>query len=440
MVVAPFAACSSEPTASPGADSAVDAREEPARGDYFVAPPDAEDAGPVFTQDGWVRLDFDPDYNCGIFAAPSAGKMPPPFEWEPCPAIVASKGWSCQKIKVTWPPPSAGTITMTPPPDGWTDTAGKAWLVVSPQAGASHFRMVAEADGPVHLALTYPRGGACSLTNGSLDGHRFVISAVRDDLSASKILRWGAIGGDVDALPVVLEGWTDGQSRGYFAGPNAYFALGEDAVRPWAPDAGALAKLSITDPGQAGDFVFVGDALFFTVGTIPYHRIKVYTPADGLRDFVSFGNDVSQHAADFGSDGKDMVWTEAFGRATTNDPWATINIVTAPYTSDPTKIVKRRLRSEVGNVGATPFTVGCGYVIHEIYPSGGSGRRLVRLSDGQSWILRGATDGGASFSLQSALAITCDEIFFRAGTTLPDLDYTIVRIRIDSLGPGEAAD
>jgi hypothetical protein len=132
--------------------------------------------------------------------------------------------------------------------------------------------MVAEADGPVHMAISASNKSSCSLTNGSLDGHRFIISAVRDAPNGGPVVRWGAIGGDVDAVPQILESWTDGQSRGYFAGANAYFALGEDAVRPWVPNAAPLAQLNIIDPGQAGDFAFVGDALFFTVGNIPYHR------------------------------------------------------------------------------------------------------------------------------------------------------------------------
>jgi hypothetical protein len=64
----------------------------------------------------------------------------------------------------------------------------------------------------------------------------------------------------------------------------------------------------------------------------------------------------------------------------------------------------------------------------------------VRLSDGRSWVLRGLSDGGSSLSVQRSLAITCDEIFFRVSMNLSGRDYTIVRIRLDSLGPGEPGD
>jgi hypothetical protein len=234
-----------------------------------------------------------------------------------------------------------------------------------------------------------------------------------------------------------MEIWHDGIGRGYVAGPHAYFAVPQQAIHAWAPGP-PLTTLDVTDPGDTHDPVFVGDTLFLQVDDRAYARIKVYDPSTGLRDFVSFGNDVSANAADFGTDGKDMVWTEAFGRATVEDPWTTINIMTAPYTSEPSQIQKRRLRSEAHSLGAAPYVVGCGYASHE-YSSTETGTRLVRISDGQSWRFTRIADpsGGYAWLFNEPLAITCDELFimFHHG-----YDFQVARIRLDSLGPGAPPD
>jgi hypothetical protein len=194
--------------------------------------------------------------------------------------------------------------------------------------------------------------------------------------------------------------------------------------------------LTFGDPGQGGGFVFAGDVLFFTIGDLYFRRIKVYAPDAGLNDFVSFGNDVAANAADLGTDGKDMVWTEAFGRAAPGDAWTTINIMTAPFTADPSKLQKRRLRSEIGGLGIEPYTVGCGYAAHYVRDKA-AGQRLVRLSDGRSWRLKGISENGFAYAVQETLAITCEELFFRSGT---EENFNVARVRLDSLGPGEPAD
>lgn len=400
--------------------------------DHTVVKEDASlDAGPVFDSEGWVRLDLDPYNDCGFYAAPSKEKLPAPVTWEACPPAVSSMGWNGKQIKITWPPTATGQALM-PPTAGWVDATGKAWLIVSPLTGTSTYEFVTEADGPVHLAMKRRLGGECRFIERTLHERRAVFTAVQE--SKNTLYRIGAIGGDVDGTPAVLESWGDGLRRAYAAGPSSYFVLGDGNLRPWVPGGAPLAKVTNTDPGQIHAPRFVGDAMFFTVDTLAYSRIKVHTIDEGVRDFVSFGNDVSANAADFGTDGKDMVWTEAFGRASTSEPWSKIDIVTATFTADPAKIQKRRVRSEVAGVGAAPFTVGCGYAGHDVRTAGGGGTRLVRLSDGRSWRLIQASGIG----LQGILAITCDEVFVRAAVT--NTESQLYRIRLDSLGPGEAAD
>jgi hypothetical protein len=433
--LAPFAACSGGATATGNADASSDA----GQGERVFpdAPPSeidgAADSGPVYNADGWVKVDFD---SCQFYAAPTPDKMPPRVQWEPCDAPLLAAWPSCRQIKVDWPP-ATGVLAgekMPAPFGGWVDDSGKAWLLTGRYSGSHLYMLAAEADGPVHQALQISPG--CGIGGGSLNARKIVYYAAR---GKTDIEAWGAIGGDVDGVPTTLEIWHDGFGRSYVAGPSAYFAFPEQAIHPWAPGP-PLTTLNITDPGDTHDPVFVGDTLFFQVDSSAYKRIKVYDPANGLRDFVSFGNDVSANAADFGTDGKDMVWMEAFGRATVEDPWTTINIMTAPYTADPSQIQKRRLRSEAHSLGAAPFVVGFGYAAHDYSAAADdTGTRLIRISDGQSWRFRRISDpsGGYAWLFNEALAITSDELFisFHHG-----YDFQIARIRLDDLGPGDPPD
>lgn len=148
-------------------------------------------------------------------------------------------------------------------------------------------------------------------------------------------------------------GWLSAGRRGRRARPPS--RVGDDQtlhahaeqLYSWAD--GSLIQsvwLGPSDPGQVGEYSYQGDALFLTAGNAYYARIKIFTPANGVRDFISFGNVISKSAADFATDGVNMAWIEASGRSTSTDPWTALTIMTAPFTTDPSTIVKRRLRSE----------------------------------------------------------------------------------------------
>lgn len=432
--LAPFAACSDSTSAgSPDADAASDVAtdERQSERDSYVEP---SDTGPQFNADGWIRLDYP---NCNFYAAPSPEKMPPPLVWEPCSSIVAPLGIDCRQIKFNWQPPTNGGTTSIGGMSGWVDAAGKSWLAVGFTPADLAVYVVAEADGPVHQAISYKRG-QCSITRARIDTTKAIFTVVRPHSKTSPEER-GAIGSDVNEVPRVLEHWADGAGRSYYAGPASYFALGAgNEVRAWTPGAPPLGTVVLTDPGQMLPFRFVGNELFYQVGDQYYGRIKVFSPASGARDLVSFGNDVSSRAVNFGTDGIDMVWVEAFGRSSINDPWTTINIMTAKFTADADKIQKRRLRSEISAVGVAPFTVGCGYAAHFVSSlAEGNIVRIVRLNDGHSWKLPAIPTDGGAWTFQDPPAITCEEIFVNVNDRG---QFNTARIRLDSLGPGEPAD
>lgn len=175
-----------------------------------------------------------------------------------------------------------------------------------------------------------------------------------------------------------------------------------------------------------GSFVHTADAMFWNADNLDYAKINVWTPANGVGEFLSAGLVIDRGYADLGTDGSDMAWIYGHGR-TTGDltPYEHYDILTAPYTTDPAKIVARRLRSEDGpSFGLDPFVVGCGYAAR----TNGKHLRIVRLSDGQSWVLESTSVG-----FYAPFAITCDELIADVAVAG---HYTLGRVRLDSLGPG----
>ncbi len=437
--------CSSGSDASTVTDAAVDAAAERPLDD--ASEPEAGPPPPTYNTEGWLGLDFG---GCPFFAAPSPDKLPAPIEWEPCasPGSLPA-GLSCRQIKVTWPPPTdvSAPYSMAFIDSAWVDRARDRVLIAASRfTGNRSFRIVGEADGPMHAALVEPLGGSCSLGSdvSVYDGRVVYTASIHSSTSSGPVpLRYGAIGGGIDEVPRVLRDLPDGIGRTYIAGANAFLEWGGGfTLRSWT-DGSLLASLSLTDPGDPGEPGFQGDALYFGIADLDYARIKIDTPAAGLQDLVSYGNDVSHNANDLGTDGVDMTWVEGIGRSQggIGQRFSTYDIMTAPYTTNAAtaQAQKRRLRSEAGGLfRGAPFVVGCGFAAHEfgyeLEAGVQQGTRVVRLSDGVSWRL--IDDDARGWA--RPVAITCSEVFvntFYVGT-----GYNLARVRLDSLGPGDPPD
>ena len=84
------------------------------------------------------------------------------------------------------------------------------------------------------------------------------------------------------------------------------------------------------------------------------------------------------------------------------------------------------------------LAIGCGYTAHavssQVFPS--NSLIVVRLADGVSWELKAGENQRPAW--EKALGFTCDELFalesFGNGATSEGPH--VVRIRLDSLGPG----
>jgi len=400
----------------------------------LLSPPDAAtDTTPYYNSDGWVGLQGF-DRACGIYVAPSptAKNFPSRLTWEPCDARVTGMdggSLACRQIV-------GGTAYVA---SAFVNRASQSvTLPILRARGSQSLNFVADADGAVRQAFVTqpPLCGTDAFASVSSTSIIYTLEELSSD--QSHVVRDGALGGPLDAMPKMLRVNADPGTVGYVAGANEFVesgAIGFDTAS-WL-DGHRLDSISSSGTGQSGEYLFQGDIFFFSVDDLNYGRIELYRSGVGTIDFISFGDDLNNYAADLGTDGTDMVWTEASGHpGGGTNPWTTINIMTASYTTNPAAILKHRLRSEVRNLGDVPFTVGCGYAAHEISTPAGTGVRVVRISDGQSWSLFNTTSPLLTWN--AAVAITCTEIF--VNFNFAAASSNLARIRLDSLGPGTPAD
>lgn len=424
--------CSSDPSTSPsGVDAGPDVVGDVAVADVAV-PVDAADPDPVpppGLPEGW-EIERRYSKHCGIYVPKAKDKLPPPIRWETCPAS-APAGADCRLMAIEGEPADKGF------PGGaetaWVRANGTvllgAYRSVKPSWAYSLF---AEADGPVHTALLQTDLGLCSVGSASGYQDHYGLNLYEHGSGIGGGLLAGELG-DLDPRIAIHLSPTSAHTvwAGSFAilDLTAGFTLDQYS---WT-DGGRLPSLwsAAQDNGlQQGIPVFGGGGAFWPSSNLRYHKVKAYTPGAAVRDFLSAGLLTTRGYGDLGTDGTDLVWIEAVGRTTETGPFDSYTIMTAPFTTEPAQVVARRLRTEQGpDFDVVHFRVGCGYAAR----SNGIHTRVVRLSDGQSWILPSA--GG--FSWIGPLALTCTELFATvrvAGAT------RLARVRLDSLGPGIAPD
>jgi hypothetical protein len=296
------------------------------------------------------------------------------------------------------------------------------------------YGLVAEADGPVYQATLMTDPQLCALTRPSFADPYFTIRVSEHGASTGG----GLVAGEITSFrPRLAIHLPPSSPHSPYAGSFAILDLTAGFTfdqYAWS-DGGRLPSLwsSAQDNGlQQGIPIFAKGAMFWPSDNLRYQKTKVYTPAAGVKDFLSAGMATTRGFDDFGTDGTDMVWIDAQGRATDTGPYDTLTITTAPFTSEPSSIAARRVRTEQGpGFGVSHFLVGCGYAAR----SNGLHIRVVRLFDGQSWTLSNATTDPWGWS--EPLAVTCTELF--ATVHIPGATR-LARIRLDALGPGIAPD
>jgi hypothetical protein len=158
-----------------------------------------------------------------------------------------------------------------------------------------------------------------------------------------------------------------------------------------------------------------------------------WDPTHGIRQLLLSPKEITKGYGNFGTDGKDMVWTYGEGQPISAYNYPKNTLMTAPYTTDPEVLLKtQRAIGKDNIIKMTPpgYVVGCGYA-SKLKPSedgSASYTSLVRLSDGAEWRLKAKN----SKYIMPPVGITCEELFVQPPSTIrPE----IAALRIDSLGP-----
>ena len=319
-------------------------------------------------------------------------------------------------------------------------------------------RLVAEADGPVRNAIlqTTLQDTSCQFYEHGLDGERLVFEAITrtgDYVDGGKEREVGAIGALIGTHePDVVHRIDDIDS---FWSPHWYISeqwlvgLEIDKQRAWSWD--LQQQYTVYSPSQDPDSLppheaqAVGSDVFSHVSTLAHCGVMSWNVEHGSRPLLRWYGDMTRGAGNFGTDGDDMVWTYAEGSdACTTD--ANGEVWTASYATDPAVVeaTAHRVRSDVAGMSTNHYVVGFGYAMRA---TGGIGAPyytalyVVRLEDGMGWLVPGTEDPDV-LGWSRVLGFTKDELFVTAAMRTDELDSspTIVRIRLDSLGPGLPAD
>jgi hypothetical protein len=292
----------------------------------------------------------------------------------------------------------------------------------------------------------YEKG--CVLTDQGLSDGRYAFGIIGDSWDGSLDAAEGAIGGAIGKSTVdfVLKGAIDPSLHSGWRVSDSWILRWRSTIEALSWDQTELKTVysAATDPVglPPHNLRFHHDTLIFEVASGAYAGLMSWTAPDGARPLVYYGNDTQKGAVNLGTDGVDLVWTLGEGQQELY-VWDTQTIMTAPFTADPQQIAvsTRRVRSHPGGTEAWGFAVGCGYAAIRMFTPTDAGNTkdlfIVRLADGVSWQIKPQTpSGGLRFS--AGLGVTCDHVY--AVGDFPDEASTIIRIPLDSLGPGTPPD
>lgn len=391
---------------------------------------------------GWLPWkDWSAD--CPLYYPASADHLPPPIEWKPCGK--APPGVACRVMATDWTDQPRATMSYYPK---FSAGDGKPMILLRRVTPRSWLEIVAEVDGPVRNAVLRikapgdsPAKAGCMTQLEDLDEGRWALRIRGHDANgdSSKSPHSGGIGGVVGMRePTVIARAADSRVYSFQVSATRLARVGVPgsavSTSLWSRPSDKQVTSPADDPEglKAGQVALSGDTLFWSTATATVHGINVWTPKAGAQPFVRFVGDSTRGAADLGTDGKHLVWSQGEGKKPKEPVYPKRSVMTAPFTSNPTAVKPRRLRSApYENIGSQQWVVGCGFAAHS---ARGNDLVIVRLPDGQAWFVEQQLP---DFALFSPLGLTCEEAFFvgRFGGRL-----SIARLRLDSLGDGVAAD
>lgn len=292
----------------------------------------------------------------------------------------------------------------------WVSGNQRVYVTATADAGPNlpegTIAFVADIDGPVLNAFFFPKKNACNATSPSPGAAGLFAFNVQCNGN----------GGRHQARFIA---GTVGESSAVAIGPSAFpLCATVDGVFGLAGDDGAMrlydwtGKSTATFPsavGSAGAVAVDSAFLWFpTVNLAPNTTPPLQMSVLGGAP-LTFLTDVSSSSG-IATDGHDMVWRNT-----------ALDLMTAPFTFDPSAIAPRKVRGPDTQLGYGAGTVGCGYHAEYLNPT----MRVVRLDDATTWaptITNTVSDWPGP-----VMAVSCQEIVVR-------LRVGAQRIRIDSLG------
>lgn len=417
--------CSSSSSGGMTTDAASDALDAGSLFDIYVsdAPHCTIPPKPVGVPDGWeLYTDYDPC--CLLYAPSSPALLPPPLAWRSCDTAWSGDGGlddgACRQIDL----PAAGA-----PQFGASLRAGVVTLLTNQLVNGMYAYVVVDADGPVHQAFLQSTDAHCGPSPSDMRDGKYVFQIY----DTGSFNGGGFLAGDVTEFrPSFVHHFDDAITHSTLTGALGVLDVDEADqfhLYPWT-DAPTLVR-NAADDGLHHSFpAFIENALFWSASAGSVDRIASYTADGGAIDFLASA-DPARGYADIGGDGTDLVWIEGDGHDAGPIGYDTTSWMTSPFTTDPSKLAPRRLRSDVPKGFETSqIKVGCGYAAR----ANGASLRIVHLSDGMSWVL----PNNSPWTWVNPLAVTCDEVFVTVG--IGSGSTNIARVRLASLGPGIPAD
>ncbi|HQP34587.1 MAG TPA: hypothetical protein PLI95_05400 [Polyangiaceae bacterium] len=338
----------------------------------------------------------------------------------------------------------------------WRDPgSGTVLLAFARSASTNGIQLVpfiiAEVEGKVRHAQLYPLSyvpSDCDYFSQDFNDGLYVRHAparqnVAPDGATATVE--GAIGGSMStAAPSVLLETAENSDWRLSKDWLVQLTLGRVIAWTWDTKASQNVYWAGTDPNGLQPHVPIvrGRDIFFTVGNLQLCGVMSWSPDAGLRPLLRWYGDMTRGAGNFGTDGKDMVWTQSQGTGACLNDGPNPEVWTAPYTTDPAVLqaTSHRLRKDIRGMSPDNFAVGSGYAARSDFfgTPAASGLLIVRLADGYSWTIPGVGDQEKFLYWGQPLGFTDEELFVVAGTA--DMTGTVFRIRLDSLGPGTPPD
>lgn len=177
----------------------------------------------------------------------------------------------------------------------------------------------------------------------------------------------------------------------------------------------------LSDTGSLTLHAASGDTLALDATT----RILFWSPDRGERTVI--GTELAWRINAFGTDGRDMVWTDAVGWDVETGTYDVVRLFTAPFSEDPDPSTFRMLRKLPH--ASSVWRVGGGYAAGR--PTHDS-LLVVRLSDGHLWRL---PDQQGEWRTGGPAYVTAEELVYGAYADSP-WAFTYVRVPLAELGPG----